>query len=217
MRDDGPDLTPELLLHAYQAGIFPMAETRDDPEIFWVDPKRRGVFPLDDFHISRSLAKRIRTCGWSITRNTDFAGVVEACANREETWISDAIAALYHRLHAMGHAHSVEVRQQDGTLIGGVYGVTSGTAYFGESMFSTRTDASKVALAYLVTHLRTSGFTLFDTQFITDHLASLGAQEISRAEYHRRLHNALQGRPAKFESRPLPTLYDVLQLRTQTS
>lgn len=204
-----------MLLHAYQAGIFPMAESRDDPELFWVDPRRRGVFPLDAFHISRSLAKRMRTAPWTIKANTDFDGVVAACAEREDTWISHDIARLYSSLHKMGHAHSIELWEAE-ELIGGVYGVVSGTAFFGESMFSRRRDASKIALAYLMTHLARCGFTLFDTQFLTDHLASLGAIEISRAEYHGLLHEALQ-KKASFSKHPLPSLQEVLQRRTQTS
>lgn len=216
MRDDLPDLTPQLLLHAYQAGIFPMAEARDDPDIFWVDPRRRGVFPLESFHISRSLAKAIRRSDWTITIDKDFEGVVAGCAEREETWINEEIATLYTGLFALGHAHSLEVWDNE-TLVGGVYGVTYASAFFGESMFSRRTNASKIALAYLVTHLRTQGFTLFDTQFLTDHLASLGAVEISRAEYHRRLSDALNIN-AEFVTERLPSAQDVVvQRKTQTS
>jgi len=216
MRDDSDlTLTPQMLLHAYQAGIFPMAEGRDDSEIFWVDPRKRGVIPLDGFHISRSLAKRIRTAPWRVTRNFAFEDVVDACADRDETWISGDIAALYAALHQRGHAHSLEIWDED-ALIGGVYGVTAGGAFFGESMFSRASDASKVALAYLVTHLTRQGFVLFDTQFITDHLASLGAVEITRAAYHARLHEALQCR-ASFVGGVLPTAYEVVQRKTQTS
>jgi leucyl/phenylalanyl-tRNA--protein transferase len=215
MRDDPPFLTPQMLLHAYQAGIFPMSESRDDPELFWVDPRRRGVFPLDDFHISRSLAKVIRKQSWHVRINTDFDGVVAACADREDTWISHDIARLYSSLHQSGDAHSLEIWEGD-TLVGGVYGVVSGTAFFGESMFSRRRDTSKVALAYLTTHLKASGFTLFDTQFLTDHLASMGAIEISRARYQSLLHEALQDN-AQFTTRALPSVQDVLQRRTQTS
>lgn len=215
MRDDPPALTPQLLLHAYQAGIFPMAESRDDPELFWVDPRRRGILPLDGFHISRSLAKRLRNVPWRICANEDFDGVVAACADREDTWISHDIARLYSNLHGMGHAHSLEI-WEDEELIGGVYGVVSGTAFFGESMFSRRRDASKAALAYLTTHLSRCGFTLFDTQFLTEHLASLGGLEIDRENYHALLHDALQS-SASFHKHALPSLQDVLQRRTQTS
>lgn len=184
-------ITPDLLLKAYAMGVFPMAEGRDDPTVHWVDPRRRGVFPLDEFHISRSLAKVIRQGRFSVTTDRDFAGVVQGCADRPETWINEEIFSLYSTLHAKGHAHSLEVWQGD-RLVGGVYGVVLGAAFFGESMFSRTTDASKLALAYLIHRLRAGGFTLFDTQFLTPHLASLGAVEISRAEYHKRLQAALQ-------------------------
>ncbi len=188
-----PQITPELLLRGYAAGIFPMAEGRDDAEIHWIDPRRRGVFPLEGFHISRSLRRRILTCGWEVRVDTDFAGVVAGCAAREETWINGEIFALYDALFAAGFAHSVEVWEGE-ALVGGVYGVTLGAAFFGESMFSRRTDASKVALAYAVHRLRAGGFALFDTQFLTPHLASLGAVEITRGEYRRRLAEALERR-----------------------
>ena len=208
-------LSPELLLHGYSIGIFPMAEHREDPEIFWVDPKRRGIFPLNNFHISRSLARRMRTCGYRIEIDTDFAGVVDGCADRAETWINEEIRAHYLALYESGHAHSIEV--WDGAeLVGGVYGVVLGAAFFGESMFSRRTDASKIALAYLIERLRTGGFKLFDTQFVTDHLASLGAIEVSRAAYHRLLEDA-QRRRADFAGAPTPSPQDVIQRNTQTS
>ncbi|MCZ4367292.1 leucyl/phenylalanyl-tRNA--protein transferase [Sulfitobacter dubius] len=209
------DLTPEILLHGYSIGIFPMAEHRDDPEIFWVDPRRRGVMPLNGFHISRSLARAMRRSTYHHTINRDFDGVVAGCADREDTWINAEITALYTALHHAGHAHSLEV--WDGTaLVGGVYGVTLGRAFFGESMFSRRTNASKMALAALVDRLRHAGFTLFDTQFLTDHLASLGAQEISRAEYHAQLDVAKRG-TARFDAGDLVSFQDVLQRMTQMS
>jgi leucyl/phenylalanyl-tRNA--protein transferase len=186
-------ISPEILLRAYAAGIFPMAERRDDPEIHWVDPRRRGILPLDGFHISRSLRRTILRSGWRVTADTAFAATVEACADRDETWINDTIFALYVALHRSGHAHSIELWEGD-QMIGGVYGVTLGTAYFGESMFSRRTDASKAALAHAVHRLRAGGFTLFDTQFLTPHLRSLGGIEIPRADYHCRLAAALQGK-----------------------
>lgn len=185
------EITPDLLLRAYAMGIFPMAEARDDPEIHWVDPRFRGVVPLDGFHLSRSLARQIRMGGFRVTVDTAFSAVVEACADRPETWISHRIQRLYEDLQALGSAHSLEVWHED-RLVGGVYGVTLGAAFFGESMFSRRTDASKVALAYMVHRLRAGGFRLFDTQFLTPHLASLGGVEIPRAEYHRQLATALQ-------------------------
>jgi len=183
MQDTDFPLTPELLLTAYASGVFPMSEGRDDPEIFWVDPHRRGVLPLDGLRISRSLARKVRRGGYEATLNTGFADVVDACADRPETWINAEIRAQYIALHRLGYAHSLEIRK-GGTLIGGVYGVSSGAAFFGESMFSRRTNASKIALACTVDHLRRAGFELFDTQFLTDHLASLGAVEITRTRYH---------------------------------
>ena len=208
-------ISPELLLHGYAIGVFPMAEHRDDAEIFWVDPKRRGVIPLDGFHISRSLARRMRRGGYTITVDRDFAGVVDGCADRDETWINAEIRALYLDLHALGHAHSLEVWEGD-ALIGGVYGVVLGAAYFGESMFSRRTDASKIALAYLVDRLRQGGFQLFDTQFLTEHLASLGGIEISRADYHRQLRRAIE-MEADFAGPPVPSAQEVIQRNTQMS
>lgn len=209
-------LTPELMLHAYASGIFPMAEDHESDELFWVDPKRRGVFPLDQFHISRSLKRAMRRDGITATLNHDFAAVVHACADREETWINDTLHSLYQTLHEAGCAHSVEV-WRDGTLAGGVFGLTLGTAFFGESMFSSQTNGSKMALAFLIDRLRTHGFTLFDTQFITDHLASLGAIEISRAGYLAQLSEAMSGDVADLSAGPMAGVYDVLQRTGQTS
>ncbi|UWR13952.1 leucyl/phenylalanyl-tRNA--protein transferase [Sulfitobacter sp. M368] len=209
------ELTPELLLHGYSIGIFPMAEHRDDPEIFWVDPRRRGVMPLNGFHLSRSLAKAMRRSPFRASVDEDFAGVVEGCADRADTWINDEIFGLYNALHLKRHAHSIEI-WEDQTLVGGVYGVTLGGAFFGESMFSRRTNASKMALAVLVDRLRQAGFVLFDAQFLTDHLASLGAQEITRAEYHARLDRAKEVK-ARFDAPPVASLYEVVQRMTQTS
>lgn len=208
-------LTADLLLHAYASGVFPMAEHRDDPEVFWVDPKRRGILPLDGFRLSRSLAKRIRNGGFTVTVNRDFAGVVDGCADRAETWISAEIRDRYLELHAMGHAHSLEVWDGD-ALAGGVYGVSLGAAFFGESMFSRRRDASKLALAYLTDRLVQAGFTLCDTQFLTPHLASLGGVEISRARYRALLHEALQA-DADFAAPQIPSPQLLLQRMTQTS
>ncbi len=208
-------LSPELLLHAYSIGIFPMAEHRDDPEVFWVDPKLRGIIPLNRFHISRSLARRMRRLPYSISINRDFAGVVDGCADRAETWINADIRAHYMALHERGFAHSLEVREGD-DLIGGVYGVTLGAGFFGESMFSRRTDASKIALAYLVDRLKQTGFTLFDTQFLTAHLASLGAVEIPRARYHLLLEDAVN-QSADFTAPIRQSAEGVIQRITQTS
>ncbi|MDQ2091404.1 leucyl/phenylalanyl-tRNA--protein transferase [Marimonas arenosa] len=209
-------ITPELMLHAYASGIFPMAESHDDPELFWVDPRRRGIIPLDGFHISRSLARRMKKGGYIATINEDFPGLIHACGDRDETWINPTLIELYHQLHAMGFAHSFEIRDLDG-LWGGVFGLTLGGAFFGESMVSRRTDGSKIALAHLVDHLNRAGFTLFDTQFLTPHLASLGAIEIPRADYRLRLEDALthQGRFTETPVEQNP--YSVIQRNTQTS
>jgi leucyl/phenylalanyl-tRNA--protein transferase len=215
MKDDIA-LTPSLLLQAYQVGLFPMSEGRNDPEVFWVDPTMRGLFPLDGFRISRSLARRIRRAEFDVTFDTAFEQVMRACADRPETWINETIIDLYTNLFRTGFAHSVEL--WDGKmLVGGVYGVSIGAAFFGESMFSRRTDASKIALAYLVDRLNTGGFSLFDTQFITPHLASLGAIEVPRSEYQRLLDKALRG-SARFDATTdPPTPYGVLQRKAQTS
>lgn len=188
----GEDISPELLLEAYRQGVFPMAESRDDPEVFWVDPIWRGLIPLDGFHVSRSLARKLRQSPFCVAFDTAFDAVVEGCAAREETWISKPIAALYAELHRRGHAHSAEV-WEGGELVGGVYGVALGAAFFGESMFSRRTDASKVALFHLIERLKVGGFRLFDTQFLTPHLARLGGIEVNRGAYRRMLAEALAG------------------------
>ena len=209
-------LTPTLLLNAYASGVFPMAEHRDNPDVFWVDPQFRGVMPLDNFRISRSLAKTLRRCPFQITLNTAFEQVVTGCADRPETWINDTIFDLYRALHARGDAHAIEI--WDGPdLVGGVYGITMGGAFFGESMFSRRRDASKVALAYLVDHLSRCGFVLFDTQFITDHLASLGAIEIPRKAYQAALSQALQVDANFLNITVITDAYALLQRNAQTS
>ncbi len=208
-------LSPELLLHGYSIGIFPMAEHRDDPELFWVDPKFRGVFPLDGFHISRSLARRLRKCGFSVSIDQNFAGVVDGCADRADTWINAELSDLYQQLHRAGHAHSLEVWEGQ-QLVGGVYGVVLGAAFFGESMFSRRSDASKIALAYLMDRLRQTGFQLFDTQFLTGHLASLGAIEIPRSDYRKILDDAINA-SADFTAPLAQSADGVIQRITQTS
>ena len=210
------EITPQLLLQAYAAGIFPMSEGRDDPNLFWVDPKRRGIIPLDGFHISRSLARRIRQNPFEIRINSDFAGVVAACADRDETWINAEITALYSALHENGFAHSLEL-WQGRDLVGGVYGVALGAAFFGESMFSRARDASKIALAYLVARLNAGGFTLFDVQFTTPHLIRLGAIEISRIDYRKRLDAALEKHADFKAGGALFTPQNVLQRNTHTS
>ena len=210
------NITPELLLHAYSSGVFPMAESQDDPEIFWVDPRRRGVLPLDGFHISRSLAKHLYKDPFKISLNQDFVGVLRGCADRPETWINERIFNLYTALHLMGFAHSLEVWDDD-ALVGGIYGITLGRAFFGESMFSRRTNASKIALAYLVDRLRRTGFLLFDTQFITPHLETLGAVEISRAKYHRQLKQALEDRADILSVAGFPNGHSLVQRNGQIS
>lgn len=203
-------------MRAYAMGVFPMSEHRDDPDIFWVDPKRRGVIPIQNFHISRSLGKRIRQGGFVVTLNKDFEGVLDGCADRDDTWINDQIRGLYIALHEKSQAHSMEVWSEDDDLIGGVYGVTLGAAFFGESMFSRARDASKIALAYLTTHLENCGFQLFDTQFLTPHLQSLGAEEISRDDYLERLAKAVV-KSADIQAYSVPSAASVVQRNTQTS
>ena len=187
---DGGRLTADMLLRAYALGVFPMAESREDPEVFWVDPRWRGIFPLDAFHISRSLARHIRRGGFEVSVNRDFDGTLRGCADRPETWINDTIFRLYTTLHARGFAHSLEV-WEDGALVGGVYGVTLGAAFFGESMFSRRTDASKICLVHLVERLKANGFRLLDTQFTTEHLKTFGAIDVPKIDYEDMLANAL--------------------------
>jgi leucyl/phenylalanyl-tRNA--protein transferase len=192
-------LTPEILLAAYAAGIFPMAESADDPELFWVEPQRRGIIPLDAFHVPRRLRRVVRHGGFAVRVDSDFAAVMRGCAEvsdkRPNTWINDEILRLYAALHRRGAAHSVEC-WQGGALVGGLYGVSLGAAFFGESMFSRVTDASKVALVHLVARLRKGGYRLLDTQFLTPHLARFGGVEISKSRYRRLLAEALAGSAA---------------------
>ena len=189
-----PLLTPEILLSAYAQGLFPMAERRDDPTLFWVSPEKRGVIPLDGFHVPKRLARTVRSSRYRVTSDQAFVRVMRACATpapgREQSWINDEILRLYTALHAGGHAHSVECWEGD-ELAGGLYGVSLGAAFFGESMFSAARDASKVALVELVGMLRRGGFLLLDTQFLTPHLARFGAYEIPRVDYLARLHLAI--------------------------
>jgi leucyl/phenylalanyl-tRNA--protein transferase len=194
-------LTSDMLLRAYASGIFPMARNRDESRLYWIDPEQRGILPLDAFHVPKTLRKTLRSGRFEIRCDTAFEAVIRACgeatADRPETWINDQIIGLFVELFHLGLAHSVEA-WQDGELVGGLYGLSLGGAFFGESMFSRRTDASKVVLVHLVARLRQGGFRLLDTQFVTDHLKQFGAQEIPRAEYHRRLGDALD-EPARFE------------------
>jgi leucyl/phenylalanyl-tRNA--protein transferase len=190
-------LTPEILIQAYAAGIFPMAETADDPELFWVDPTRRGILPLDAFHVPRRLARLVRQDRFEVRCDSAFEGVMRGCAESNEkrpnTWINDEILRLYKALFTRGAAHSVEC-WLEGELVGGLYGVSLGAAFFGESMFSRVTDASKVALIHLAARLRLGSYRLLDTQFLTPHLAQFGGIEISRARYQRLLDDALRHR-----------------------
>ena len=209
------ELTPELLLYAYRQGAFPMAADQHDDQLYWFDPEMRGILPLDRFRMSRSLARRIRTTTFQVTLNRAFDAVVAGCAARDKTWINTPIARLFGQLHGQGHAHSLEIWEGE-KLAGGVYGLALGGLFCGESMFSRRVDASKIALAFLVVHLRRCGFSLFDTQYLTEHLASLGGVEIPRAQYHALLETALQ-QDADITRHPVPGVHEVLQLRTQRS
>jgi leucyl/phenylalanyl-tRNA--protein transferase len=190
------EITPEVLLKAYACGIFPMAESAEDPALYWIEPDLRGVIPLDRFHVSARLARTVRSDCFTVTVDRDFDGVMEGCAEpqagRPRTWINGRIRMLYRKLHERRHCHSVEVYAGD-ELVGGLYGVVLGRAFFGESMFHRERDASKVALVHLVARLRVGGFRLLDTQFVTDHLKSFGAVEVPRRQYHKLLEGALVG------------------------
>lgn len=194
-------ITPEILLRAYAAGMFPMAESAEDPEVFWVQPRIRGVIPLDRFHVSKSLAKKIRRKPFEITLNKAFDTVMERCAeatdDRPTTWINPLILSLYKDLHRMGYTHSVEAWDGE-ELVGGLYGVSLGSAFFGESMFSRRADASKICLVHLVGRLRERKFTLLDTQFTTDHLKTFGAIDIPRKDYEKLLEEAMKSEDLEF-------------------
>ncbi|HWK40484.1 MAG TPA: leucyl/phenylalanyl-tRNA--protein transferase [Croceibacterium sp.] len=199
-------IPPDLLLSAYRSGIFPMADGRDDEEVYWVEPRERAVIPIESFRPSRSLAKAIRQDRFRVTCDADFAGVIEACAaprpGHPETWINTRIAASYRKLHAAGHAHSIECWAGD-EMVGGLYGVGFDRVFCGESMFSRATDASKVALAWLVALLKTGGYRVLDCQFMTEHLATLGAIPLSREAYLERLADAAREGPAP----ALPEIY----------
>ena len=193
-------IDPELLLRAYATGVFPMAEEADNPEIFWVRPEKRGVLPFENFHVSRSLRKTVRQGRFDIRYDTDFAGVITGCASgsreRARTWINRPIREAYGKLFDLGYCHTVEA-WRDGNLVGGLYGIALGSAFFGESMFSRERDASKVCLVHLVSHLIEKNFTLLDTQFTTNHLETFGAVEVPRRQYQKMLENAL-AQPAEF-------------------
>ncbi len=213
-------LTPETLLRAYAVGLFPMAERRDDETLYWIDPEKRGILPIDRFRLPRRLARKFRRRPFEVRCDTAFERVMRECAapadDRPETWINDEIIALYTELNEMGRAHSVEC-WRDGRLVGGLYGVTLGAAFFGESMFSRETDASKIALAHLVARLRKGGYSLLDIQFVTEHLSKFGAVEIVRSGYRHLLAEALD-RTATFYRELDPSEVErLLQPMTQTS
>jgi len=197
LNDLSLDITPQVLLKAYACGIFPMAESADDPGLFWIEPEKRGIIPLDKFHISRRLARTIRHGVFEIRIDTDFNAVIDGCATpneaRPRTWINARIRRLYRDLFAMGNCHTVEA-WLDGELVGGLYGVTLGGAFFGESMFTRATDASKVALAHLVDRLKAGRYALLDAQFMTEHLRRFGAIEVGRKEYQKLLDSAVAGK-----------------------
>ena len=214
------EITPQVLLKAYSCGIFPMAETADDPGLFWVEPEMRGIIPLDEFHLPRSLRKVMKRNPYEVKVDTAFAEIIAACAEetkaRGKTWINGRIRRLYTDLHKIGHAHSVEC-WQDGKLVGGLYGVRLGRAFFGESMFSRASNASKIALVHLVHRMKVGGFCLLDTQFTTDHLIRFGAIEIPKDEYSKLLTEALQGEADFFNQDGGGTLDSILQSFSQIS
>jgi leucyl/phenylalanyl-tRNA---protein transferase len=190
------EITPEVLLKAYACGIFPMAESAEDPALYWIEPELRGILPLDRFHLPSRLARTVRSDCFTVTVNRDFDGVLDGCAapqaGRPRTWINTRIRTLYRKLHERRHCHSLEVYDGE-TLVGGLYGVTLGRAFFGESMFHRTRDASKVALVHLMARLKAGGFKLCDTQFVTDHLRTFGAIEVPKRQYHKLLEAALIG------------------------
>jgi leucyl/phenylalanyl-tRNA--protein transferase len=213
-------LTPEILLRAYSVGLFPMAERRDDPTLYWIDPEHRGILPLDKFHVAHRLKRTVRSRRFEVRCDTAFREVMTGCAQpapgRTETWINQEILRLYIELFKMGRAHSVE-SWRDGALVGGLYGVALGGAFFGESMFSRETDASKVALVHLVARLRKGGFRLLDTQFVTDHLSQFGAREIHRDGYRELLASALDVNATFYRDLGADEIESFLQSTTHTS
>jgi leucyl/phenylalanyl-tRNA--protein transferase len=216
------EITPEVLLKAYACGIFPMAESAEDPALYWIEPEQRGVLPLDGFRVSSRLARTVRSGRFTVVCNRDFEAVIDGCAapapGRTRTWINQRIRNLYLGLYAIGHCHTVEVYEGD-ALVGGLYGVSLGRTFFGESMFYRTRDASKVAMVHLVARLRAGGFRLLDTQFVTDHLKTFGAVEVPRKQYHKLLAEALTGE-ADFAvlplDRPIPGA-QALELATTSS
>jgi leucyl/phenylalanyl-tRNA--protein transferase len=216
------EITPEVLLKAYACGIFPMAESADDPALYWIEPEHRGIIPLDRFHVPARLARTVRSDRFTVTVNRDFEAVMAGCADpqagRPRTWINARIRILYRKLYERHHCHSIEVYDGD-DLVGGLYGVTLGRAFFGESMFHRARDASKVALVHLVARLRAGGFKLLDTQFVTDHLKIFGAFEVPRRQYHKLLEAALTGEAdfaALGKKRPLSGALALAQLAAKS-
>lgn len=204
-RDTHIEITPEVLLKAYACGIFPMAESADDPALYWIEPDMRGIIPIGGFHVPARLARTVRSTAYQVWVDRDFDAVIEACAEpkpgRGRTWINGRIRRLYRALYDYGHCHSIEVYNGE-TLVGGLYGVSLGRAFFGESMFHHARDASKIALVHLVARLKAGGYRLLDTQFVTEHLKSFGAVEVPKRRYHRLLEEALDGE-ADFSHPPL--------------
>ena len=214
------NINEETILKSYSLGIFPMSESFDDPNLYWINPKKRGVIPINDFKISKNLRKEIKKKKFLITINKDFNGVIKNCAkkteNRPSTWINKEIIKLYSNLHKIGHAHSIEAWHQD-KLVGGLYGVSLGSAFFGESMFSIMSNSSKICLVYLIANLKIKKFTLLDTQFVNPHLKKLGAIEISRKKYLKMLGSSLK-KSANFNKKiSQSSIYDIIQSMTQTS
>jgi leucyl/phenylalanyl-tRNA---protein transferase len=222
LAESSVEITPDVLLKAYACGIFPMAESADDPSLYWIEPERRGVIPLDGFHIPRRLVRTVRADRFEIAVDRDFEAVIDACAapapGRGKTWINGRIRRLYGELFRRGHCHTVEARRR-GRLVGGLYGVSLGRAFFGESMFHFERDASKVALVHLVARLKLGGYRLLDAQFLTKHLENFGAVEIEREEYHQLLERALDGEADFYFLPPDAAIVGgvVLQSITQTS
>jgi leucyl/phenylalanyl-tRNA---protein transferase len=216
------EITPEVLLKAYACGIFPMAESAEDPSLYWIEPEQRGVIPLDGFHVPRRLARTVRSDRFEIAIDRDFEAVIDACAaptpGRGKTWINGRIRRLYGELFRRGRCHTIEARRE-GRLVGGLYGVSIGRAFFGESMFHSERDASKVALVHLIARLKLGGYRLLDAQFLTKHLESFGAIEVEREEYHLLLEEALEGEANFYFFPPDAAIAGgvVLQSVTQTS
>ena len=199
------EITPEVLLKAYACGIFPMAESAEDPALYWIEPEMRGIIPLEAFHVPSRLARTVRTTRFVVRVDRDFEGVIDGCAepkrDRGRTWINTRIRRIYRALFEGGHCHTVEVYEDD-VLVGGLYGVSLGRAFFGESMFHRARDASKIALVHLVARLKAGGYRLLDTQFVTEHLRTFGAVEVPKRRYHRLLEDAIVGE-ADFSALPL--------------